>query len=176
MHSFPPLPLIHLPPLTSSLSVFNPFSDQNISFCQFFYSVSTSSAISLIAFETVLFALFFILLHLLLFSSVLFQHISLCASFFLDTASFTSSFNRHLFPLHLFPLFFPHTSSHAFKTPSLKWSPHVWQSNINRFDYFFFKLFPDLHIFQRTYFSLSACLSHYISYFLLSISVTTKAY
>ena len=122
-HSFLSLPLIHLPPSTSLLSVFSPFTSQNIQFWESCNTVSTSSAFSLIAFQTAFFALFFMLLYLRLFSSELFCNIALCASFFLETASFTSSFHHQVFPLLLLPLFFPHTSSHAFETPSLK-CPH----------------------------------------------------
>ena len=83
---------------------------------------------------------FFTLLYLLLFSSVHFRHIALCASFFLESAS-TSSFHHHLSPFHIIPLFFPHTSSHAFKIPSLKCShkfgnptsTNLITSSLNRF-------------------------------------------
>ena len=58
-----------------------------------------------------------------LFFSVQFRHIALCASFFPDTPYFTSSFHHQVPPLLLLSNFFSHTSSHAFKTPSLK-CPH----------------------------------------------------
>ena len=85
-HSFPSLPIMHLPSSTSLLSVFNPFTSLKVPFGQFFYSVCTSSAFSISAFEIAFFDLFFMLLYLLLFSSVLFFHITLCASFFLENA------------------------------------------------------------------------------------------
>ena len=48
---------------------------------------------------------------------------ALCASFFLYTSFFTSSFQHQVFALLLLPFFFKHTSSHAFRSPSLK-CPH----------------------------------------------------
>ena len=42
------------------------------------------------------------------------------ASFFLEIATITLLFYHHASPLLLLPLFFPHTTSHVFKTPSLK--------------------------------------------------------
>ena len=122
-HIFPSLPLIHLPNSTSLLSVFNPFTDLSIPFGQFFYSVSTFSAFSLIAFQTAFFALFLIFSCLLLFSSVQFRHIAMCEFLFLQAASFTSSFHHHVSSLPLVRLFSTHTSSRAFKTPTLK-CPH----------------------------------------------------
>ena len=65
------------------------------------------------------------LLYNLLFSSVLIQHIVLCASYFLETVTFTSPFHHHASPLLLLPFFFPHSSSHAIKIPSSKW-PHIF--------------------------------------------------
>ena len=50
-HSFP-----SLPPSISLLSVFNPIASLNIPFGQFFIQVTASSSLSLIAFETALFA------------------------------------------------------------------------------------------------------------------------
>ena len=64
-------------------------------------------------------------LYFLLFSRVLFRQITLCASFFHETASFTSSFHHQVSPLIFLPLFFLHTSSHATETPSLK-CPHKY--------------------------------------------------
>ena len=58
--------------------------------------------------------------NLLLFSTILFQHIALCTSFFLKTATFTTSFHHNVSPLILLPLFFPHASSHTFIILSLK--------------------------------------------------------
>ena len=101
LYSFPSLPLIHLPPSTSSLSVINPFTNLNIPLVQFCKSVNASSAFSLIGFETAFLALFFMLSYLLLFPSVLFCHIASFVSFFLETASFTSSFHHQASPVLL---------------------------------------------------------------------------
>ena len=118
-HYIPSLPLMHSPHSTSLLSVFNPITILNIPFGQFFNSVSASSNFYLTAFETVFFPLFLMLLHLFLFSSVLFQHIAMCASLFYIT-SFTSSFHHHVSPLLPLLLLYPYISSHTPKTPSLK--------------------------------------------------------
>ena len=111
-----------LPPSTSLLSVFNPFTGLSITFGQFFYSVSAYLAFSLITFETAFFAIFFIPLYFILFFSVLSRHIALCECVFLETTFFTSSFHHYVCPLLLLFPFFPHTSSHAFNIPSLKCS------------------------------------------------------
>ena len=118
-HNFPSHPLIHVLPSTSLPLMLRPITSLGITFGPFFNSVSTSSAFSLIAFETALFA-YFLMLSYPLYSSVPFLHITLCASFFLDIASFPFSFYHHISPLLLLCLFFQYTLPHAFKTLSLK--------------------------------------------------------
>ena len=90
---------------------------------------------------------------------MLFLLIALCAYFFLDIVSITSS-------LLLQTFFFPHTSPHVPKTPISTMPPQIWHTNINQFNHFFLKLFPHLHISQQAYLSsLSTCLSHYFHSF-----------
>ena len=90
---------------------------------QFCNSVSASSAFSLIAFETAFFFYLFNSLYILLFFSVLFWHIAMFASFFLKTASFTSSFNHHVSPLLL-----PSSSNTPHHMPL---RPHPWSVPTN---------------------------------------------
>ena len=49
---------------------------------------------------------------------------------FFETASFNSSFHHHVSPLLLLPFFYPHTSSHAFKIPSMK-LPHKFSTTMS---------------------------------------------
>ena len=88
-HSFPSL----LSYIFFTISL-QSFSRVSIQFVQFFYSVSASSALSLINFEAAFFALFLMLLYLLLFSSVFFRQISLFESFVLEAASVTCLFHH----------------------------------------------------------------------------------
>ena len=94
-------------PSTSLLSIFSPFTSLNIPYGQLCNSVSSFSTFSLIAFEAAFLALFFMPLYLLLFSPEQFWHIALCASCFLETAYFASSFHHDVPSLLLLPLFFP---------------------------------------------------------------------
>ena len=115
-YRFPSLPLMHLPPSTFFLSDFNPFTSLNVPFGYYYNAANACSAFYLIAIVTDFFTLFFMLLYLFLFSSVLFLHIPLCASFPLDVISFTSLFHHHEFSLLPLP-FSSNTSHHLLLKP-----------------------------------------------------------
>ena len=138
--------------------------------------ICTSSSFSLIALKTTSLASFSMLQYLLLLHSLLFLHITVCASLFLHIASYTSSFHHHASPL-LLPLFMLHTTSHAFKTPSLTW-PHKFctptstnfiTSSSNRF--LIFTFFNQLIFLILAHVFLIAFLTSFIF-----IPATTKAW
>ena len=108
----------------------------------------------------------FSFLNLLVFFSVLFWHVALCASFFLEPANFPSSFS-FTSPA----LLFPHTSSSAFIIPSLR-CPHRFgsptsTSNFSQILIFKFMTFTSFskhvfllsaHVFFTTFLMLYLCI------------------
>ena len=139
----------------------------------FLCSLCTSSAFSLIAFEIAFCPLFFIH-HLILLSTIPTQH-HVCI-FLIETGTFTSSFHHQVSPLILLHLFFPHTSSHAFKTPSLK-CPHKFCAPTSTdFITFSSNHFPIFTSFSKLIFLLSVhvFLTTFLIFF-LSISATINA-
>ena len=76
-------------------------------------------------FETAFLALFYMLIYLLLFSTVPYLLIILCTSIFLVNESITSSFHHHVSPLLLLSIYFSHISSHIPKILSLN-NPNKW--------------------------------------------------
>ena len=107
--------LIHFPLSTSFPSLFINFTNLKILF-----GFSRNSASVFIALAIT----FLSLISHFTIGYFVFFHPSfaklLNASFFLAIAFFTSSFNHHLFPLFFLTFFYPHSSLHTFRTPSLK--------------------------------------------------------
>ena len=83
-------------------------------------SLSFLTAFSFIALATAFLAAFFNLLSSILVSSVGFYVISLYASFFFCISSFAPLLHYIYITLHFLFFLYPHTSSHAFSTLSLR--------------------------------------------------------
>ena len=89
-----------------------------------------------------------------LFSTVLFRHIALCASFFHETASFTSTF------IHTYPPSSSHTPHHM---PLHPWNGPKNLAFQHQLIWFIFHQIA-FKSFSMPIFLLSICLSHYIPY------------
>ena len=113
-HSFSSFPLMHLPPSTSLLQIFNPLTSLNIPSGQFLCSKRLFSHLSHCIRHHFLSFILNAFIPVAILPGTTHTH---CLEFiFPEIASFTFSFHSHLSPMLPRPILFPHTSSNAPKS------------------------------------------------------------